>query len=240
MACSKLSTSDLSKVRNEILSAAAKWYDIGLELGMTADYLDTIRKTNDDPQDCLRELLRRWLSGVDPQPSWKGLITALSSPAVKYHALASEIEEKYSSGNAGIRVRSVSCHLNANNLNVTDPDNTDIISSCEDVLPSQFVPPKSTPKPKPRRRRNAFVLADHDKWIRKRELIQLFKGISSREVSLDQIEKANQCIKHGGTRSERYQFLEFEKVLNENQVKLSSYTFNSRFTVLHDCSIIIQ
>lgn len=36
MACSKLSASDLSKVRNEILSAAVKWYDVGLELGMTA------------------------------------------------------------------------------------------------------------------------------------------------------------------------------------------------------------
>lgn len=186
---------------------------------MTADYLDTIRKTSDDPQDCLRELLRRWLSGVDPQPSWKALITALSTPAVNYHALASEIEDRYSSRNAGIHVRSVSCHLNANNLNVTEADNADI---SEGVLPSQFVSPRSTPKPKPRRQRNTFVLADHDKW--KHELIQLFKGISSREVSLDQIEKANQCIKHGGTHSERYQLLEFEKVLNENQVNLSSYS----------------
>ena len=40
MACSKLTTSDLSKVRNEVFSAAAKWYDIGLELGVTADDLD--------------------------------------------------------------------------------------------------------------------------------------------------------------------------------------------------------
>ena len=209
MACSKLSTSDLSKVRNEILSAAAKWYDIGLELGLTADYLDTVRKTNDDPQDCLRELLRRWLSGVDPLPSWKALITALSSPAVKYGALASEIEERYSSGNAGIHVP-VSCHLNANNLNVTDPDKS--------VLPNQFASPRSTPKPKlkPRCQRNASVLADHEE--RKYELVQLFKGISSREISPHQIEKARQCIKHGGTYSERYQFLEFEKVLNENQV----------------------
>ena len=204
MACGKLSTSDLSKVRNEILSAAAKWYDIGLELGMTADYLDTIRKTNDDPQDCLRKLLRRWLSCVDPQPSWKALINALSSPAVNYQALASKIEEKYRNA---------------------DPDINADISDNEGVLPNQFVPPKSTPKPKPkpRRRRNTFVPADHDKWIRKRELVQLFRDISSHEVSLDQIEKARQCIKHGGTCSERYQFLEFEKVLDENQVSLSSY-----------------
>ena len=223
MACSKLSTSDLSKVRNEILPAAAKWYDIGLELGMTADYLDTVRKTNNDPQDCLRELLRHWLSGVDPQPSWKALITALSSPAVKYPALAREIEEKYGSGDAGIHVQSVSCHLSANN--VTDPDNADI---SESILPNQFI---STPKPKPRQR-------NHEKW--KRELVQLFEGTgSSCEISVDQIEKAKQCIKRGGTRSKRYQFLEFEKVLNENQVNLIykfrhtiSMVMNSRFTVL--------
>ena len=199
---------------------------------MTADYLDTIRKSNDDPQDCLREVLRRWLSGVDPQPSWKALITALSSPAVKYHALAREIEERYSSGNAGIHVRSVSCQLSANNLNVTDPDKS--------VLPNQFASPRSTPKPKfkPRRQRNASsVLADHDheKW--KYELVQLFEGISSREISPHQIEKAKQCIKHGGTRSQRYQLVEFEKVLNENRVSLwraayGSFYMNPRFIVL--------
>ena len=200
MACSKLSTGDLSKVRNEILSAAAKWYDIGLELGMTADYLDTIRKTNDDPQDCLRELLRRWLSGVDPQPSWKALITALSTPVVNYHALASEIEEKYNSGNAGIHVpllESVFCHPSTNNMSDHEP---------EGALLNRFPPPRPTAKP--RRLRGGW----------RYELIQSFEGITSHEATPDQIQKAKQCIKRGGTYKERYQLLEFEKLLNENQV----------------------
>ena len=197
MACSKLSTNDLSKVRNAIFSAAAKWYDIGLELGLTADYLDTLRKTNDDPQDCLRELLRRWLSGVDRQPSWKALITALSSPAVNYHALASEIEERYSSGNAGIHEQSVSCHPSTNNVSGHEP---------EGALLHRFPPPRPTAKPRRQRGR----------W--RHELVQSFEGITFREVTPDQIENAKLCIKYGGTCKERYQLLEFEKLLNENQV----------------------
>ena len=97
MACSKLNTSDLSKVRNEALSAAAKWYDIGLELGMTADDLDVIQKANDNPKVCLREMLRQWLSGMDPEPSWEALIAALRKPVVNYPALASDIEQKFCS-----------------------------------------------------------------------------------------------------------------------------------------------
>jgi hypothetical protein len=211
MACSKLSTSDLSKVRNEILSAAAKWYDIGLELGLTPDYLDTIKRANVDSQDCLRELLRRWLSSVDPQPSWKALITALSTPAVNYHALGSEIEQKFSSEN------------------MTEPDNADI----EGVLQNQFPSPRPTPKL--RRQRNNINIAAHEGW--KRELIQSFEDITSREVTPDQIEKANQCIKHGGTRNERYKVLEFERLLNENQV--SSCHRGVEVHTIHNNIIII-
>jgi hypothetical protein len=200
-----LSTTDLSKVRNEILSAAAKWYDIGLELGLTADYLDTIKKANDDPQDCLRELLRRWLSGVDPQPSWKALIAALSTQAVNYHALASEIEQKYSSKSTGISVQS-SCHPSTKN--VTEPDILSGSADIEGVLPNHF--PSARPTAKPRRQREGW----------KNDLIQSFEGIISCEVMPDQIEKAKQCIKRGGTRNERYKLLEFERLLNENQVSL--------------------
>ena len=93
MACNKpLTTSDLSKVRNEVFSAAAKWYDIGLELGVSADDLDTIKKANDDPKDCLREMLRHWLS---KEPSWEALTAALRNPAVNYPTIASEIEQKF-------------------------------------------------------------------------------------------------------------------------------------------------
>ena len=145
----RLTKDDLKIVRNELLKAASKWYDLGLELGLSVDYLDTINK--DNPQDCLREMLTYWLSCLDLEPSWKQVITALRSRAVNYPALAEEIEQMW-----------------------------------------------------------------------KRELIQsmTFKGITSSQVSHGQVEKAKECIKYGGTPTERYKFVEFEKLLNKNQVSL--------------------
>ena len=87
----KLTKKDLRTVRNAVYDVAAKWYDLGLELGIPADYLDTIKTSHSDPQDCLREMLRRWLSGVDPEPSWKVLSDALRNQAVGFQYLADRI-----------------------------------------------------------------------------------------------------------------------------------------------------
>ena len=192
-----------------MLSAAAKWYDLGLELGLTADYLDTIKKANDDPQDCLRELLRHWLSGVDPQPSWKALVAALRSPAVNYPALANDIGQKRCSTAAEpqIHVQFVSVRHPSPNR-VTEPDN-----DTGGVLHNQF--PASRPIPKPRRQGSINVL--DDRW--KCELVQSFEDITSlSQVSQSQIEKAEQCINYGGTRKDRYHLIDFEKLLNINKV----------------------
>ena len=173
MACSKLSTSDLSRVRNEVLSAAAKWYNIGLDLGMSPDYLDTIEKANNDAQECLLKMLRQWLLA---KPSWESLIAALRGPAINYSALASEIEKKYCSTTIECAERHehpVSGH---------------------------------------------GYMVQNNHW--KLELVKSFEGITSHEVSKEQLEKAKQCIEHGGTRKERYHIIEFEKLLDENQVSL--------------------
>ena len=219
MACSKLTTIDLGKVRNEVFSAAAKWYDIGLELGVTADYLDTIKKANDDPLDCLRELLRRWLSNVDPQPSREALVAALRIPAVNYPALASEIELKF----CGASIKSTE--------NQTQPVSSLLNSVTDNDLPSQGSPsntmtdpvnvvndylsastPKPRPVPKPRHRTKSV-----DDPL-KRELVQSFEGATSSEVTQGQIERAEKCIKDGGSHDERYNLIEFDKILNENKV----------------------
>ena len=68
---------------------------------------------------------------------------------------------------------------------------------------------KRRPSPKPRHR----ILSVKDPW--KRELVQSFKGVTSREVTEDLVEKAKQCIKHC---NERYNLVPLEKLLNENQV----------------------
>ena len=94
MANNRLTKDDLKIVRNRVFPAAAKWYDLGLELDISVDYLDTISgDRGNKPEDCLREVLRRWLSGVNPEPTWKTLITALRVPAVGHQSLAEEIEQ---------------------------------------------------------------------------------------------------------------------------------------------------
>ena len=91
----RLTKNDLRIVRNGVLSVSSKWYDLGLELGISPDHLDAIRKGNDDPQDCLREVLKRWLADVEPAPTWRTVIIALRNPAVGHHSLAEELEQKY-------------------------------------------------------------------------------------------------------------------------------------------------
>ena len=161
----RLTKDDLKLVRDTLLKAASKWYDLGLELGLSVDYLDTI--TKDNPQDCLRVMLTYWLSCLDLQPSWKQVIVALRSRAVNYPLLAEEIEQTYFTAVGNIQLS--------------------------------------------------------DQW--KCELIQsmTFKGITSSQVSHHQVEKAKLCIKHGGTYTERYKHVDFQKLLNKNQVSCIIY-----------------
>ena len=89
----RLTKNDIKTVRKEVLPAAAKYYDLGIELGLDPDYLNTLTSKSDEEN--LRELLVRWLSGVDPEPTWEALCEALRNPAIKQELLAEEIEEKY-------------------------------------------------------------------------------------------------------------------------------------------------
>ena len=151
MACRKLTARDLRKVRNEVFSAAARWYDIGLELGVTADDLDTIKKANDDPKECLREMLRQWLSNVKPVPSWKALIAALRVPAVNCSALANEIELRYC-----IRGASAENHHHSSGpYKVVESDIVDLLR--RNRLPAAASTPKPRPVPKPRRSKTSRV-----------------------------------------------------------------------------------
>lgn len=61
----------------------AKWYEIGLQLGLRSGDLDAINK--DSPSDCsasCREMLKRWLAGVNPCPTRKALSDALQTDTV--------------------------------------------------------------------------------------------------------------------------------------------------------------
>ncbi len=90
-----LSDKDLIVLLRAGYSARTKWYNVGLELGVQRDTLDSIRDQFDDPIDCLCEVLRLWLRGISPRASWRGLVDALRSCIVGEEKLASELEAKY-------------------------------------------------------------------------------------------------------------------------------------------------
>ena len=89
----ELTIKDLNAVKNAILSAHSKWYDVGLELGIIADTLDAIKKDCQSCKDCYIEMLKQWLRS-DLRPSWSVLADALRSPSVEEGALADQLPPK--------------------------------------------------------------------------------------------------------------------------------------------------
>ena len=79
----RLTINDLPQVNRSVLDARTKWYDIGMELKIDAETLDSIEKDNPrNCQDCLREMLKFWLRREEPIPTWGALAEALMSPLV--------------------------------------------------------------------------------------------------------------------------------------------------------------
>ena len=160
------------------------------------------------------------MSKVDQEPSWEALITALRIPAVNYSALANKIELKFydasTKSTQTINQQPVTsplvngvidCDLTAQPGSATiEPMN--VMDNC---LGASI--PKPRPVPKPHCSRSKSV----DEPL-KCELVQSFEGATSYEVTGDQIEKAEKCIKEIGAREEKYSLIEFNKILNENQV----------------------
>ena len=82
---------DLAFVLRAVWEARAKWYNIGLELGLTPGTLDAIKLANqDDPDRCIRETLKTWLSQSE-HPTWSDLARALRVSPVGHGKLAEEL-----------------------------------------------------------------------------------------------------------------------------------------------------
>jgi hypothetical protein len=81
----------LKDVRALLFSIRKKWYNIGIELGLSVVELDVIESNHkDDPDRCLVEMIKMWLKSIDPFPTWSTLACALRVDAVSEVALAEE------------------------------------------------------------------------------------------------------------------------------------------------------
>lgn len=80
-------------VQRKLHAVTTSWYNLGLELGLKVPILDLIdTKYRGNPSKCFRRVLKEWLRGIDPLPTWELVVIALNSPTVGEHQLAEEIE----------------------------------------------------------------------------------------------------------------------------------------------------
>ncbi len=86
-----LSIKNLVEVFQLLYSAKAKWYYIGLVLGLEPHELDSIRG---EDEDCLRRVLNVYLQKTETlKPTWQSLLDALRSKIVGQEHVAQEIEK---------------------------------------------------------------------------------------------------------------------------------------------------
>jgi len=91
----RLSVDDLVAVQRKLYAVRNEWYNLGLELGQRASTLDSIdTRYSSDPSKCFCQVLKEWLKGIDPPPTWQAMVNALKSPTVAQHHVAEEIQTK--------------------------------------------------------------------------------------------------------------------------------------------------
>ena len=76
----KLPIPKLKHLLKELKVVASDWEYIGIELEIEDSNLKQVKSDNPgDSRACLREMLRIWLSGADPRPSWPAVVEALNN-----------------------------------------------------------------------------------------------------------------------------------------------------------------
>ena len=88
----QLTVDNLRVLTKELHNVRAKWYNIGLQLGVSVGTLKAIEKQYlNDPIDCLREALTMLL--ISSTPTWTNIVDALN--VVGEVNLAADLEQKY-------------------------------------------------------------------------------------------------------------------------------------------------
>ena len=89
-----LTEADLADVQRALWDGRAKWYNLGLELGLKAGTLDAIQQTNGYNVDsCFRSMLKEWLRKTELVPTWSSLAGALGKAPVGLEELAQRLPD---------------------------------------------------------------------------------------------------------------------------------------------------
>lgn len=71
---------------------AARWYDLGVHLGIDPDTLDGVSGREHQTEGCFRKTLTEWLKNVKGPKTWNPIIEALESEPVGHRNLASKLK----------------------------------------------------------------------------------------------------------------------------------------------------
>ena len=80
---------------NELVTIAHKWFDIGIQLGISYHVLKGFEQQHkDNPYRCLSEMLHCWLNGNgNCCVKWETIVEAIRSPSINETGLAERIFE---------------------------------------------------------------------------------------------------------------------------------------------------
>ena len=87
-----LTPDDAVNVLEEILEAQNHSYVLGLKLQLPLHVVDGVYTTYLQPRDPLLQVVIEFTKQVDPRPTWRAIVSALSSPAVNLPQLAMRVE----------------------------------------------------------------------------------------------------------------------------------------------------
>ena len=90
-----LKSDDVMGVLEEILEAQNESFALGLKLGLQLHEVESIHKEYSDPKERLLHILITVLKRNEPRPTWRLVVDALKSPAIKLERLAVRLEAKY-------------------------------------------------------------------------------------------------------------------------------------------------
>ena len=81
---------DLCHVHEEVYPARTSWFNIGLQLHVPVDELDSIKRESGDCGDHLRDMFKWWLK--QGGATWGALTEALKSPTIGERKLAKKLD----------------------------------------------------------------------------------------------------------------------------------------------------
>ena len=86
-----LTPDDAIQILEEILPAQNQSYVLGMKLKVPSHVVEAIHSKEMEPETYLRKVILEFLKGVEPRPTWRVIVDALRSPAVRLHQLASKV-----------------------------------------------------------------------------------------------------------------------------------------------------